>query len=78
MFDAQVADSSLVEFPGASAECTRLTHSARHGAGRSLSTFHEVPKLRYQAIKAQEYTANQPEQTEPWPVKIFTEIITTD
>jgi len=37
-----------------------------------------VPKLRYQAIKAQEYTANQPEQTEPWPVKIFTEIITTD
>jgi hypothetical protein len=45
--------------------------------GHSLSTFDEVPKLNYQSIKAQEYSAAKPEQAKPRPVEIFTEIITT-
>jgi hypothetical protein len=43
-----------------------------------LSSFHEAPKLEYQAIEAQEYSAGKPEQAKPRPVEIFTEIITSD
>jgi hypothetical protein len=52
-------------------------HFANRPPFGSLCTSHEVPKLRYQAVEAEEYSAEKPKQAKPWPMKIFTEVIAT-
>jgi hypothetical protein len=44
---------------------------------RSLIAPSEIPKLLNKPIEAQKDAPEQPHQAQPWPVKIFTDIVAT-